>query len=54
MITQNEAMGVATASDWERAPIASFWVRIMASCLNIKRGVLDANGTNLLEYVVAY
>ena len=39
MLTQNEAMGAATASDGERAPIASFWVRIMTSCISIKRGV---------------
>ena len=39
MLTQNEAMGAATASDGGRAPIASFWVRIMTSCINIKRGV---------------
>ena len=46
MLTQNEAMGAATASDWERAPIASFWVGIMTSCRvrvrSIKRGVLLA------------
>ena len=40
MLTQNEAMGAATASDGERAPIASFWVRIMTACINIKKGVL--------------
>ena len=40
MLTQNEAMGAATASDGGSAPIASFWVRIMTSCMNIKRGVL--------------
>ena len=34
----NEGMGAATASDGELAPIASFWVRIMKSCINIKRG----------------
>ena len=38
--TQNEAMGAGTVSDGERAPIASFWVRMMTSCINIKRGVL--------------
>ena len=26
----------ATSSDGERAPIASFWVRIMTSCISIK------------------
>ena len=40
-LTQNEAMGAATASDGGRALIASFWLRIMLSCINIKRGVLD-------------
>ena len=40
MLTQNETMGAATASDGEHAPIASFWVRIMTSCVSIKRGVL--------------
>ena len=39
MLIQNEATGAATASDGESAPIASFWVRIMTSCINIKRGV---------------
>ena len=39
MLPQNEAMGAATASDGGVAPIASFWVRIMTSCINIKRGV---------------
>ena len=39
MLTQNEAMGAATASDGGSAPIASFWVRIMTSCISIKRGV---------------
>ena len=43
MLTQKEAMGTATASDGERAPIASFWVRTMVSCINIKRGVWDIN-----------
>ena len=41
MLTQNEAMGAATASDGERAPITSFWVRIMTSRINIKRGVMS-------------
>ena len=40
MLTQNEAMGAAIASDGGIAPIASFWVRIMTPCINIKRGVL--------------
>ena len=39
MLTQNRAMGAATASDGERAPIASFWVRIMTSCISIKGGI---------------
>ena len=39
MLIQNEAMGAATANVGGRAPIASFWVRIMTSCINIKRGV---------------
>ena len=39
-LTQNEAIGAATASGGGRAPIASFWVRIMTSYMNIKRGVL--------------
>ena len=39
MLTQNEAMGAATASDGKHAPIASFWVGIMTSCISIKRGV---------------
>ena len=40
ILTQNEALGAATASGGGRAPIASFWVRIMTSCMNIKRSVL--------------
>ena len=40
MLSQTEAIGAATASDGGLAPIASFWVRIMTSCINIKRGVL--------------
>ena len=44
MPIQNEVMGAATASgDGERAPIASFWVRIMTSCVNIERGVYRPN-----------
>ena len=39
MLTQNEAMGAATASDGGSAPVASLWVRIMTSCISIKRGV---------------
>ena len=39
MLTQIEAMGAATASDGGLAPIASFWVRIMTSCISIERGV---------------
>ena len=39
MLTQSEARGASTASDGERAPTASFWVRIMTSCASIKRGV---------------
>ena len=31
------AMGAAIASDGERAPIASFWVRIMTSWFSIKK-----------------
>ena len=42
MLIQNEAMGAATASDGGRAPTATFWVIIMMSCINIKRGVLKA------------
>ena len=40
MLTENEAMGASTSSDGGRAAIASFWVRMMTSCINIKRGVL--------------
>ena len=40
ILIQREALGAATASRSGRAPIASFWVRIMTSCMNIKRGVL--------------
>ena len=36
ILTQNEAIGAATANGGGRAPIASFWVRIMTSCMNIK------------------
>ena len=36
MLTQNEAMGAATASGGGRAPVASFWVRIMTPCTNVK------------------
>ena len=39
MLTQNEAMGAPTVSDGGGAPITSFWVRIMTSCISIKRGV---------------
>ena len=42
MLTQNEAMGAASASDGGRAHIASFWVRMMTSCISIKRGVWPA------------
>ena len=41
MLIQNEAMGAATASGGERAPIASFWVRIKTACISIKRGVFQ-------------
>ena len=30
----NDAMGAATASGGGRAPLASFWERIMMSCMN--------------------
>ena len=33
-------LGAATASGGRHAPLASFWERIMTSCMNIKRGVL--------------
>ena len=36
ILTQNEAIGATTASGGGRAPMASFWVRIMTSCMNIK------------------
>ena len=39
MQIQNGAMGAATASDGGRAPM----VRIMTSCINIKRGVWALN-----------
>ena len=51
MLTQNEAMGAATASDGERAPIASFWVRIMTSCINIKRGVVPREARHPASYI---
>ena len=37
IITQNEAIGAAIISSGGRAPIASFSVRIMTSCMNILR-----------------
>ena len=40
MLIQNEAMGAATASGGRLVPAASYWVRIMTSCINIKRGEL--------------
>ena len=43
MLTQNEAMGGATASDGGLAPIASFWVKIEMSCTNIQRGVFQGS-----------
>ena len=39
VLTQNEAIGAVTASGGGRAPMASVWVRIMMSCINIKRGI---------------
>ena len=42
ILTQNKAIGAATASGGGRAPIASFWVGVMLSCIYIKRGVLNA------------
>ena len=39
ILAQNEAKGAATTSGGERAHIASFWVRIMSSCMTIKRSV---------------
>ena len=50
MLTQNEAMGAATASDGGHAPIASFWVRIMTSCINIKRGIYRICNTPFATY----
>ena len=43
MLTQNEVMGAVTASDGGRAPIASFWVRIMMSCINIREAYLSSS-----------
>ena len=42
ILTQNEAIDEDTESGGGRAPMASFWVRIMTSCMNIKRGVLES------------
>ena len=53
MLIQNGAMGAATASDGGRAPIASFWVRIMTSCISIKRGIWDIQvGTYMNSFTI--
>ena len=49
VLTQNEAIGAVTASGGGRAPMASVWVRIMTSCINIKRGILKFRTTYLLS-----
>ena len=47
-LTQNEAKGAATASVGH-APIAPFCVRIMTSCISIKRGVMFCFANNYFE-----
>ena len=47
ILTQNEAIGAAIGGG--HAPLASFWVRIVKSCMNIKRGVLMNTFTDLLS-----
>ena len=49
MLTQNETMGPATAIDGGSAPIAAFGVRIMTSCISIKRGVYQSQRDNAIQ-----
>ena len=46
MLTQNESMDAATASDGKRAPIASFWVGIMTSCISFNNNNNNSNHNN--------
>ena len=49
ILTQHKASGAATITriEWlllvvaRRAPMASFWVRMVTTCMNIKRDVLS-------------